>query len=197
VALVQQVAGGKGRTATVVDAYVPGPLGRRAIHHHQRQAALDHRLDPLVTLDVVLTDEPVDQRGADQVGAAPAADEHQPHPRLPARIGHAQQEQHVGGVAEGEPQRVVGVVEEQQPERPHLAAAERGGQRVRAGVAEPVGRLQDLGPQLRAELVGMVVGVGHGGPGHPELAGQRGQRDAPACGAAPCHRPSLLPGLGS
>ncbi|HEX8135469.1 MAG TPA: hypothetical protein VF880_18815 [Actinomycetes bacterium] len=161
---VQQVPGGKGGAAAVVDADVPGSLGGRAVHHRQRQAALDHRLEPLVALDVVLADEPVDQRGADQVGAAPAAEEHQPHAGLPARVGHALQEQHVRRVAEGEPQRVVGVVEEQQPQGAHLAAAEGGGQRVRPRVAEPAGRLQDPGPQLGAELIGMVVGVGHGGP---------------------------------
>jgi hypothetical protein len=168
---LQEVPCRQRRAAAVVDPDVPGPRERRPVDHHQGQPAVDHGLDPLVVLDVVLADEPVHQGGPDQVAALAAADQDQPDPGLAAGVGHPLQEQHVGRVAEGEAEGIVRVVEEQQAQRAHPAAAEGGRQRVGPRIAEPLGRLQDLGPQGGAELVGVVVGVGDGGPGDAELAG--------------------------
>ena len=137
----------------------PGQRGR------EMRVVVGHRVD----------DEPVD-RGAGHrqhvLGVRSRRHQQQPDPGLVALQGQPLQERDGARV----PERVGHLLGEQQPDRAGLAGAQRAGHRVRARVAHPPRRFHHPGPQLRRQLVGTVVGVGHRGPGDAQLGRERRQR---------------------
>ena len=122
-----------------------GVVFRNGVHHEAVHARAVHRGDVF------------------PLGAG--RDQQQPLAGVFAGEGQALEEAHGARVAEG----VREVFGEQQSDRSRFAGAQRSGHRVRPGVPEPAGRLQDPLAQLRGELVRTVVGVGNRGSGNTEL----------------------------
>ena len=171
----EQVVGDTANRGRVVDAHQVGAGDAGLIADHRRNRPGQRGREMRVVVGHRVHDEPVD-RGAGHrqhiLGVRSRGHQQQPDPGLVALQGEPLQERDGPRV----PERVRHLLGEQQPDRAGLARPQRAGHRVGARVAHPPRRFHHPRPQLRRQLVGTVVGVGHRGPGDAQLGRERRQR---------------------
>jgi hypothetical protein len=185
---VQQVAGRGGGAAAVVDPDVPRARQPGAVDDDEGQPAVDDGREPALGGDVAVTDHRVDERDAGDGTVRPAGDEDQGEVLALAHLADALEEQDRRGIAEPERHRCP----VDQAERVHAAPRERRRERVGPRVAQLACRAQHAAAQARAQALGVVVGVGHGGPGDAEGTRHGRERDPPARASTRLHTPDPL-----
>ncbi len=175
VAVAGQVACQREHAGPVVDADAVDPLDAdRLVADDGGHRSLEDGEEVRVVLPHRVDDEPVDPglvHGGDVDVVGADRDEQQALPCLLAGQGEAFEEAGGRRVAEGVGQGLG----EQEPDRAGLAGAQRTGDGIGARIAQPARGLQHPRAQGRGELVGAVVGVGHGRPGHAEFGSERRQ----------------------